>query len=136
MSLVTTFTVYCPPSSLLPPDPRAGPWLIYQLINRATIALFVGVSSTAGFCQFVDAAKVQMLGVVPSLVKAWQLHGMTAGCDWSNIRRFSSTGETSSADAMLWLASRAGYKPIIEYCGGTEIGAQTRAWRWRRVGFF
>jgi acyl-coenzyme A synthetase/AMP-(fatty) acid ligase len=75
-----------------------------------------------------------MLGVVPSLVKAWQLHGMTAGCDWSAIRRFSSTGETSSADAMLWLASRAGYKPIIEYCGGTEIGAQTMRGRCR-VGF-
>lgn len=25
-------------------------------------------------------------------------------------------------DEYLWLMSRAGYKPIIEYCGGTEIG--------------
>ncbi len=23
---------------------------------------------------------------------------------------------------MLYLMSRAGYKPVIEYCGGTEIG--------------
>ena len=23
---------------------------------------------------------------------------------------------------MLWLMARAGYKPVIEYCGGTEIG--------------
>jgi acetyl-CoA synthetase len=99
-----------------------GPWLIYQLINRATLALYVGVSTTAGFCQFIEAAKVNMLGVVPSIVKAWQLNDHTVGCDWSTIRRFASTGETSSADAMLWLSSRAGYKPIIEYCGGTEIG--------------
>lgn len=25
-------------------------------------------------------------------------------------------------DDYLWLASQAKYKPIIEYCGGTEIG--------------
>lgn len=25
-------------------------------------------------------------------------------------------------DEYLWLMGRAGYKPIIEYCGGTEIG--------------
>ena len=99
-------------------------------------ALIVGIDPLLFASDALAAAKVQMLGVVPSLVKAWQLHGMTAGCDWSAIRRFSSTGETSSADAMLWLASRAGYKPIIEYCGGTEIGAQTRGWRRRRrVGF-
>ena len=24
--------------------------------------------------------------------------------------------------AMLWLMSRAGFKPVIEYCGGTELG--------------
>ena len=63
-----------------------------------------------------------MLGVVPSLVKHWHQHDMTKGCDWSNIKRFASTGESSSMEAMLWLSSRAGYKPVIEYCGGTEIG--------------
>lgn len=25
-------------------------------------------------------------------------------------------------DEYLWLMSRARYKPVIEYCGGTEIG--------------
>lgn len=35
---------------------------------------------------------------------------------------FSSTGEASNVDEYLWLMGRAGYKPIIEYCGGTEIG--------------
>jgi len=45
-----------------------------------------------------------------------------AGLDWSRIRCFSSTGEASSPDDMLWLMSRAGYRPVIEYCGGTEIG--------------
>jgi acetyl-CoA synthetase len=45
-----------------------------------------------------------------------------AGLDWSKIRCFSSTGEASNADDMHWLMARAGYKPVIEYCGGTEIG--------------
>jgi acetyl-CoA synthetase len=62
-----------------------------------------------------------MLGVVPSMVKAWQASNATAGCDWSNIRRFSSTGEASDPQNMLWLMSRAHYAPVIEYCGGTEI---------------
>ncbi|MFP6686948.1 MAG: hypothetical protein VB934_19655, partial [Polyangiaceae bacterium] len=30
--------------------------------------------------------------------------------------------EASSPLQMHWLMARAGYKPIIEYCGGTEIG--------------
>jgi acetyl-CoA synthetase len=42
--------------------------------------------------------------------------------DWSAIRAFSSTGEASNADDYLWLMARAGYRPVVEYCGGTEIG--------------
>ena len=39
------------------------------------------------------------------------------------MRRFSSTGEASQPLNMLWLMSRVpGYAPVIEYCGGTEIG--------------
>lgn len=37
-------------------------------------------------------------------------------------RRFASTGEASNVDEYLWLMGRAHYKPVIEYCGGTEIG--------------
>jgi acetyl-CoA synthetase len=36
---------------------------------------------------------------------------------------FSSTGEPSNQQDYLWLMSQSGYRaPIIEYCGGTEIG--------------
>lgn len=35
---------------------------------------------------------------------------------------FGSTGEASNIDEYLWLMGRAHYKPVIEYCGGTEIG--------------
>jgi len=100
-----------------------GPWLIYaSLLNDATIALFDGAPHGSEFCRFVQNAGVTMLGVVPSLVKAWRSSGAVDGCDWSQLRCFSSTGEASNVDDMFWLMSRAGYKPVIEYCGGTEIG--------------
>ena len=101
-----------------------GPWLIYAaLVNRASIALFEGAPTGPEFCDFVGRAGVTMLGVVPSLVRVWRETGAVDGSDWSNVRVFSSTGEPSNRHDYLWLMSRAGYRaPVIEYCGGTEIG--------------
>ncbi|MBF0432616.1 MAG: AMP-binding protein [Fibrobacteria bacterium] len=100
-----------------------GPWLIFAgLINRATIALYNGIPTGKGFVGFVQEAKVTILGVVPSLVKAWRTNDSVNGFDWEGIKAFSSTGECSNAEDMLYLMSQAGYKPVIEYCGGTEIG--------------
>ena len=100
-----------------------GPWLIYaSLINKATIALYDGVPTERNFGVFVQNAKVSMLGVVPTLVRAWKNTGYMRGLDWRAIRAFSSTGECSNPEEMLYLMSLAGYKPVIEYCGGTEIG--------------
>lgn len=100
-----------------------GPWLIYaSLVNRATMALCDEAPNTHAFCRFVADARVSMLGVVPSLVKAWRAQHMTDGVDWSRLRAFSSTGEASNPDDYLWLMARAGYRPVVEYCGGTEIG--------------
>lgn len=100
-----------------------GPWLIYaSLINRATIALYDGVPTGRDFGVFVQNAKVSMLGVVPTLVRAWKNTECMHGLDWQAIRAFSSTGECSNPEEMLYLMSLAGYKPVIEYCGGTEIG--------------
>ena len=101
-----------------------GPWLIYaSLINKATIALYDGGSPTGrDFGVFVQNAKVSMLGVVPTLVRAWKHTDCMHGLDWQAIRAFSSTGECSNPEEMLYLMSLAGYKPVIEYCGGTEIG--------------
>src|SRR5206468_5582427 len=78
--------------------------------------------TTTAFGNFVQEAKVTMLGLVPSLVAAWRQSGCMRGRDWSAIRAFSSTGECSNPDDMLYLMHLAGYRPIIEYCGGTEIG--------------
>ncbi|MCY3743213.1 MAG: AMP-binding protein [Candidatus Poribacteria bacterium] len=100
-----------------------GPWLIYaSLINNATIALYDGVPTGRNFGVFVQNAKVSMLGVVPTLVRAWKNTGCMHGLNWHAIRAFSSTGECSNPEEMFYLMSLAGYKPVIEYCGGTEIG--------------
>ncbi|XP_043716637.1 probable acyl-activating enzyme 17, peroxisomal [Telopea speciosissima] len=100
-----------------------GPWLVYaSLLNGASMALYHGSPLGAGFAKFVQDAKVTMLGVVPSIVRTWKNTNCTAGFDWSSIRCFSSTGEASNIDEYLWLMGRAFYKPVIEYCGGTELG--------------
>lgn len=100
-----------------------GPWLIYAaLLNRAAIGLYDGAPTGRDFCRFVQDSRATMLGVVPSLVKAWRAAGATEGLDWSAIKVFSSTGECSDARDMSWLMGQAGGKPVIEYCGGTETG--------------
>ncbi len=100
-----------------------GPWLIYAtLINNGTIALFEGSPMSADFGKFVQDAGVNMLGVVPSIVRAWKNAGTMENFDWSAIKCFSSTGESSNPQEMTYLMQLAGNKPVIEYCGGTEIG--------------
>ncbi|KAH9778423.1 putative acyl-activating enzyme 17 (peroxisomal) [Citrus sinensis] len=100
-----------------------GPWLVYaSLLNGASIALYNGSPLGSGFAKFVQDAKVTMLGVVPSIVRTWKSTNCIDGYDWSSIRCFGSTGEASNVDEYLWLMGRALYKPVIEYCGGTEIG--------------
>jgi acetyl-CoA synthetase len=101
-----------------------GPWLIYAaLANRACLALFEGLPTGPDFTNFVHDTGVSVLGVVPSLVRAWRSSGACDGVDWSRVELFSSTGEPSNRPDYLWLMSRSGYRaPVIEYCGGTEIG--------------
>jgi acetyl-CoA synthetase len=100
-----------------------GPWLVFAtLINKATLALYDDSPVERGFGVFVQNARINMLGVIPSMVRRWLQIDCMAGLDWSAIRCFSSTGEASNADEYLRLMQLAGGKPIIEYCGGTEIG--------------
>jgi acetyl-CoA synthetase len=100
-----------------------GPWLIFaSLLNGAAIALYDDAPTTRGFVEFVEDAGVTMLGVVPSIVAAWRTSGALQPGDWTSVRTLSSTGEASNADDYRWLMEVAGAIPVIEYCGGTEIG--------------
>lgn len=100
-----------------------GPWLTYgSLVNRGSIALFVGDAQRREFGTFVEDAAVTILGVVPKLVRSWKAGRTMEGLDWGRVRLFSSTAEPSTPAEMLYLMFLAGYKPVVEYCGGTEIG--------------
>jgi acetyl-CoA synthetase len=100
-----------------------GPWLVFAaLINKATIALYNGAPVGEEFGSFVQEAKVTMLGVIPSFVKYWKNTSCMEKYDWSTIKCFSSTGEVSNPIEMEYLMTLANNKPVIEYCGGTEIG--------------
>jgi len=100
-----------------------GPWLVFAaLMNKATIALYYDAPLGKGFGNFVQNAKVTMLGVVPSIVRHWKKSQCMEGLDWNNLKCFSSTGEVSNPEEMEYLMRLGNNKPIIEYCGGTEIG--------------
>ncbi len=100
-----------------------GPWIIFAtLINQGTIALYSEAPTDRQFGRFVQNAGVNILGLVPSMIRSWRSTDCMLGLDWSSVRVFSSTGECSNADDMFYLMTLAGYRPVIEYCGGTEIG--------------
>jgi acetyl-CoA synthetase len=100
-----------------------GPWLIFAtLLNRATIGLFDDAPTGESFGKFVQDSKATMLGVVPAIVRHWKRTKCMEAYDWSSIKCFSSTGEASNEADMIYLSALAAFKPIIEYCGGTEIG--------------
>jgi acetyl-CoA synthetase len=100
-----------------------GPWLVFAtLINKGTIALYTGAPNDGEFGSFVEEAKVTVLGTIPSLVAQWKASGCMESYDWSGIRCFTSTGECSNPDDMAYLMELGGHKPVIEYCGGTEVG--------------
>lgn len=101
-----------------------GPWLVFAaLLNGATMALYEGAPLGRDFGVFVEAARVNVLGLVPSIVKAWRHSGCMSSLDWSPLQCYASTGEASAPEDYHWLMSRVkGYRPVVEYCGGTEIG--------------
>ncbi|MDH3321879.1 MAG: AMP-binding protein [Flavobacteriaceae bacterium] len=100
-----------------------GPWLVFAaLINKASMALYDGAPMGEDFGSFVEHAEVSMLGVVPSIVRNWKTSACMENLNWDTIKCFSSTGEASNPEEMIYLMQLANNKPVIEYCGGTEIG--------------
>lgn len=100
-----------------------APWLIFAgLINKASIAIYNGAYSKKEFIDFTIQTKVTLLGTIPSVVKSWKSQQFGKIPNW-NIRVFSSTGEPSDMEDYVYLSYMNDFKaPIIEYCGGTEIG--------------
>jgi acyl-coenzyme A synthetase/AMP-(fatty) acid ligase len=101
-----------------------APWLCFAaFLNLSSIALYYGSPMSKSFCTFVSRAQVDVLGIIPSITKQLRASNLLDHIDWSHISRYSSTGEASNPVDQLWLMSRRrGYAPVVEYCGGTEIG--------------
>jgi acetyl-CoA synthetase len=100
-----------------------APWLIYaSLINKATLCIYNGAATSEDFGKFIEKEQINILGTIPSVVRAWRKSGFHTKFDWK-IKVFSSTGEPSNAEEYFYLMGLAKFEaPIIEYCGGTEIG--------------
>lgn len=99
-----------------------GAWSIFAtLLNGAALVIYDDAPTLRGLGELVESARVTHLGVVPSLVRSWRETRTMEGLDWSHLRLFASTGECSNPTDMLYLMWLAGYRPVIEYCGGTEI---------------
>jgi acetyl-CoA synthetase len=112
--------VFCWPTNL---GWMMGPWLVFaSLINKAAIGLYYGAPTDSAFGAFVEKAEVNILGVIPSFVKHWKQTKCMESFNWERIKCFSSTGEVSNPSDMTYLMKLARNKPVIEYCGGTEIG--------------
>lgn len=112
--------VLCWPSNL---GWMMGPWLIFaSFINKASTALYTDIPKDTHFGEFVQNAHITMLGVVPTLVAYWHQTKCMEKLNWNAIKLFSSTGECSNTTDMRYLSTLANGKPVIEYCGGTEIG--------------
>lgn len=112
--------IFCWPTNL---GWMMGPWMIFAcFINKATLAIFEGSPNGKSFGEFIQNNKVTILGVVPTIVKTWRTTQCMENLDWTSIKLFTSTAERSNIEDMLYLMSLANYRPIIEYCGGTEIG--------------
>ena len=100
-----------------------APWLIFaSLLNKATVAVYVGAAGCEPYQKFVEDSQITILGTIPSVVRAWKKLGFHKQTNWK-VRLFSSTGEPSNPEDFFFLMALSGFKaPIIEYCGGTEIG--------------
>ena len=72
----------------------------------------------------IEAERVTMLGVSPTLIRALIPHGEPEA-DLSSLESICTTGEPWNRDPYLWLFERVGGRraPIVNISGGTEVGA-------------
>ncbi|WZY96713.1 hypothetical protein YC2023_069042 [Brassica napus] len=105
---------------------------IYVPVNSVINILFS--SGTTGEPKAIPWTQ---LSPIRSACDGWAHFDVKVGC-WSydswycsklgeNLEEdklyFATTGEASNVDDVLWLSSKAYYKPVIEVCGGTELAS-------------
>ena len=106
-----------------------GPWVICGTLTiGATLVLFDGVPDHPGpdrLWSVVEANRVTVLGVAPTVVRALMRHGSepVRRHDLSSLRVLGSSGEPWNDDPWRWFLEEVGGGrcPIINYSGGTEV---------------
>ena len=108
-----------------------GPWeIVGALANGATVCLFEGAPDFPEpdrLWAFLEAHRVSILGISPTLVRAMMAHGddPVRAHDLSSLRILGSTGEPWNETPYRWFFDvvGGGRCPIINISGGTEVGA-------------
>jgi acetyl-CoA synthetase len=104
-----------------------GPWTVVGAgANGAAVVFAEGAPDWPAdrLWKLVEAERVTMLGVSPTLIRALIPHGDPVA-DLSSLRSFCTTGEPWNLDPYMWLHERVGggRAPIVNISGGTEVGA-------------
>ncbi|MBC7644330.1 MAG: AMP-binding protein [Thermoleophilia bacterium] len=108
-----------------------GPWeALGTHAGGATLVLAEGAPDwpdPSRLWQLVDRHRVSILGVSPTLIRALKAKGdeWLESSDRTSIRIFGSTGEPWNPEPYIWLSEKVGEgrSPIINFSGGTEVGA-------------
>jgi acetyl-CoA synthetase len=104
-----------------------GPWTVVGCgAVGATVVYTEGAPDFPSdrLWKLVEAERLTMLGVSPTLVRALIPHGEPTA-DLSSLRTMTTTGEPWNRDPYLWLFEKVGSRraPIVNISGGTEVGA-------------
>lgn len=104
--------------------------MVSALANRACLALYSGspdFPSTARVMDFAERHRLTSLGMSPTLVRTMMGNPelLNGHGSLETLRLFGSTGEPWSVDAWWWLFQDVGHGriPIVNFTGGTEVGA-------------
>ncbi len=104
-----------------------GPWTVVGgCAAGATIVFAEGAPDWPAdrLWRTVEAERVTMLGLSPTLARALIPHGPPEA-DLSSLQAFCTTGEPWNPDPYRWLFEQVGGSrvPIVNCSGGTEVGA-------------
>jgi len=97
-----------------------GPWLVLgSLLLRGRIAIYEGYPDLDRIVEFVERAKVDILGLSASLIRSYKREKPEPPRLGARIA--GNTGEPIDPDSWAWLYRAIDGNPIINYSGGTEI---------------
>jgi len=106
-------------------------WIIVGgLVNEATVVCYSGAPDYPNARRIIDVARnhgLTALGLAPTLVRAI-MQDAPEGFDENSLPKlmtFGSSGEAWTPEAWWWLFDTLGGRriPIINFTGGTEVGA-------------